>query len=47
MVFDGVGIIPQSVCCSFPVINSHPGYLPYIRGLDALKWAIYKERVKK
>ena len=23
------------------VINAHPGYLPYNRGLDALKWAIY------
>lgn len=22
------------------IINSHPGYLPYVRGLDALKWAI-------
>lgn len=23
------------------IINSHPGYLPYVRGLDAVKWAIY------
>jgi hypothetical protein len=23
-------------------INSHPGYLPYARGLDALKWSIYE-----
>ena len=23
------------------VINSHPAYLPYVRGLDSLKWAIY------
>jgi methionyl-tRNA formyltransferase len=23
------------------IINSHPGYLPYTRGLDAVKWAIY------
>lgn len=22
-------------------LNSHPGYLPYTRGLDSLKWAIY------
>ena len=22
------------------IINSHPGYLPYVRGLDAVKWAI-------
>jgi phosphoribosylglycinamide formyltransferase-1 len=39
----GGGMVPQSVCRSFSVINSHPGYLPYVRGLDALKWAIYKE----
>ncbi len=24
------------------IINSHPSYLPYCRGLDALKWAIYR-----
>jgi len=24
------------------IINSHPAYLPFCRGLDALKWAIYK-----
>lgn len=24
------------------IINSHPGYLPNVRGLDALKWAIYE-----
>ena len=23
------------------MINAHPGYLPNVRGLDALKWAIY------
>lgn len=25
---------------SFKFINAHPGYLPLIKGLDALKWAI-------
>jgi len=25
------------------IINSHPGYLPYGRGLDALKWVIYNK----
>lgn len=24
------------------IINGHPGYLPNVRGLDALKWAIYE-----
>ncbi len=32
----GCNIIPGLVA-----LNAHPGYLPYVRGLDALKWAIY------
>lgn len=35
----GAGIInyiPET-----PILNAHPGYIPIIRGLDALKWAIY------
>ncbi len=35
----GAGILPQT-----GLINSHPGYLPNVRGLDALKWAIYEEQ---
>ncbi len=34
----GAGLIPPAP----NVINVHPGYLPEVRGLDALKWAIYK-----
>jgi hypothetical protein len=34
----GCGIIKTG---KTPIINAHPGYLPYSRGLDALKWAIY------
>jgi phosphoribosylglycinamide formyltransferase-1 len=33
----GCGIIP-----GLKAINAHPGYLPIVRGLDALKWAIYR-----
>ena len=37
-------IIEENIATEFKVINSHPGYLPIIKGLDALKWAIlYKE----
>ncbi len=25
------------------IINFHPGYLPFVRGLDALQWAIYDD----
>jgi phosphoribosylglycinamide formyltransferase-1 len=35
----GCGIIKTD---NSKIINSHPAYLPFCRGLDALKWAIYK-----
>ena len=35
----GAGIIPKSVLDKYRLINAHPGYIPYVRGLDALKWA--------
>ena len=39
-------VIEESIAINYKVINSHPGYLPTIKGLDALKWAIlYKEVV--
>lgn len=39
-------IIEERIAHAYKVINSHPGYLPLIKGLDALKWAIlYKEPV--
>ncbi|WP_295842921.1 formyltransferase family protein [uncultured Apibacter sp.] len=38
----GAGLLPESLVSRHKLINSHPGYLPYVRGLDALKWAIYK-----
>lgn len=36
----GAGILPEDFVATHTVINSHPGYLPNCRGLDALKWAI-------
>ena len=38
-IIGGAGII--NPLPDVPVINSHPGYLPIVRGLDALKWAVY------
>lgn len=39
-------IIEERIVEKFRVINSHPGYLPIIKGLDALKWAVYhKEKI--
>jgi len=37
-------IIEEKIVSEFQVINSHPGYLPHIKGLDALKWAIFHEQ---
>ncbi|MDR1591291.1 MAG: hypothetical protein LBS16_00170 [Prevotellaceae bacterium] len=39
----GGGILTPEIYNTFRVINSHPGYLPYVRGLDALKWAICED----
>jgi phosphoribosylglycinamide formyltransferase-1 len=36
----GSGILPGALVNHFPAINCHPGYLPYCRGLDALKWGL-------
>ena len=36
LIIGGCNLIPD-----IRALNSHPGYLPYVRGLDALKWAIY------
>jgi len=38
----GAGIISPEIIKRYQIINSHPGYLPDVRGLDALKWAIYE-----
>jgi len=39
MLIGGAGIIPKELIGS-KIINSHPAYLPNVRGLDSLKWAI-------
>jgi folate-dependent phosphoribosylglycinamide formyltransferase PurN len=38
----GVGVLPTIMTEQFVITNAHPGYLPNVRGLDALKWAIYE-----
>lgn len=40
----GAGIIPDKIIKKYKVINSHPGYIPEVRGLDSLKWAIVNEQ---
>lgn len=36
----GAGIIPETVISRYRIINAHPDYIPVVRGLDSLKWAI-------
>lgn len=38
----GAGLIPQQFVDVHTIVNAHPGFIPYARGLDALKWAILK-----
>ena len=40
----GAGILPNEFVNNHIVINSHPGYIPNCRGLDALKWAIIERQ---
>lgn len=37
----GAGLISQDLVRKFQIINSHPGYIPYARGLDAYKWSVF------
>lgn len=41
ILIGGAGILPQDLVQNHKLINGHPGYLPNVKGLDALKWAIY------
>lgn len=38
----GARILKRFITEKLPIINMHPGLLPENRGLDNLKWAIYK-----
>jgi len=44
VVVGGAGILSKYFVCSNTVVNSHCGYLPFVRGLDSLKWAIYYDQ---
>lgn len=37
----GAGILSMDFVSRHRIINSHPGYIPLERGLDAYKWSIY------
>lgn len=42
VVIAGAGLLPDQLVEDHKIINAHPGYLPFTRGLDSLKWAIMK-----
>jgi len=42
VIIGGAGILPEGLVSSVPCLNVHPGYIPYGRGLDSLKWSILK-----
>jgi len=44
ILIGGAGILPEELVVNHKIINAHPGYLPLVRGLDALKWAIFNEK---
>lgn len=41
----GAGLLPDELVENHQLINSHPGWLPKVRGLDSLKWAIHNQQI--
>jgi len=37
----GAGLLADDLVRKHRIINAHPGYIPYARGLDAFKWSIW------
>lgn len=44
ILIGGAGLLPADLALKFQIINAHPGYLPAVKGLDALKWAILEKQ---
>ncbi|WP_413531847.1 formyltransferase family protein [Empedobacter brevis] len=42
VIIAGAGLLPDELVETHKIINTHPGFLPFTRGLDSLKWAITK-----
>lgn len=45
VIVAGARILQKHIICAVKkgIINFHPGLIPQVRGLDALKWAIYRD----
>lgn len=44
ILITGAGLLPHELVENHKLINSHPGWLPKVRGLDSLKWAIHNKQ---
>lgn len=44
VLITGAGLLPDELVENHKLINSHPGWLPKVRGLDSLKWAIHNKQ---
>lgn len=44
ILITGAGLLPDELVENHKLINSHPGWLPKVRGLDSLKWAIHNKQ---
>lgn len=44
VLISGAGLLPDELVENHKLINSHPGWLPKVRGLDSLKWAIHNQQ---
>lgn len=44
IIIAGAGLLPDELVENHKLINSHPGWLPLVRGLDSLKWAIHNQK---
>lgn len=38
----GAGLLEKEFVQNRTIINAHPGFIPFARGLDSYKWSIYK-----
>lgn len=37
----GAGLLPETFIAAHRIVNGHPGYIPFARGLDSYKWSVY------
>ena len=37
----GAGLLSDEFIKRYRIVNSHPGYIPFARGLDSFKWSLY------